>query len=305
MQVSVIIPVYNAASFVTEAVQSALEQPETGEVLLVEDGSTDQSPEICQKLAEDNRVRVVTHPGHVNKGVAASRNLGITETQMPYVAFLDADDVYVPGRFQQTQLVFETFPDADGVYETIGVTYPDDSIRDMHIQHGGKEKTGLRFTPQPEQLFRVLATGKYGHLSLDGIVLKRQALTPDLRLDIDFVLSEDSEFILRLAAQRKLYGGPVTNIVALRGVHGENTLFTNPHVLYYRRKYLQKCIDHHFYKSTDATAAAYIVSRRVGAAKWFQPFRVLGPAALPFKLAGIAGYCLAHPSVLLNLIRLA
>jgi len=52
MEVSVVIPVYNAAKFLTQTVLSALEQSETSEVILIEDGSTDNSLQVCIKLAE-------------------------------------------------------------------------------------------------------------------------------------------------------------------------------------------------------------------------------------------------------------
>jgi glycosyltransferase involved in cell wall biosynthesis len=78
MQVSVITPVYNAASFVTQAVESALQQPETAEVLIIEDGSPDNSLEVCQELAKKyEKVKLLRHPNGENRGAGASRNLGM------------------------------------------------------------------------------------------------------------------------------------------------------------------------------------------------------------------------------------
>ena len=100
MTVSVVIPVYQAAAFVEQAVESALAQPETGEVLLVEDGSGDGSLAECERLAAgDGRVRLLRHPNGENRGAGASRNLGIEQSTCPLVAFLDADDYYLLGRF--------------------------------------------------------------------------------------------------------------------------------------------------------------------------------------------------------------
>ena len=68
LRISVIIPVYNAAAYVAQAVDSALEQPETGEVILVEDGSQDASLEVCRMLAEENlQVRLYQHPNGGNR----------------------------------------------------------------------------------------------------------------------------------------------------------------------------------------------------------------------------------------------
>ncbi len=305
MQVTVIIPVYQAERFIVAAVESALAQPETAEVLLIEDGSKDKSLAICQKLTSDARIKLLTHPDGKNMGASASRNLGIRNASMPFIAFLDSDDTYLPGRFDVTKTIFAKHGDADGVHEIIGAHYHDPAFRERHIVQASGENTGIRVSTKPEDLFRILATGKYGHISLDGLVMKKSALDQIALLDTNMVMSEDSDFILRLAATRRFYGGDPSRIIALRGVHGQNSVFVNPRVMYYRRKYLQKCIDHHFYGSTDLIAQLYIITRRVGAGKLYAPFRRLGKFALPVKLVAIAGYLLIRPALLLNLTKLA
>ncbi len=94
-RVSVIIPVYNAAPFLERAVTSAMGQRDADiEVVLVDDGSTDGSRELCDELAEaDGRVRVVAQE---NAGPAAARNNGVSHAEGDFIFFLDADD-YIPG----------------------------------------------------------------------------------------------------------------------------------------------------------------------------------------------------------------
>ena len=305
IRVSVIIPVYNAKQYIRQAVESALIQPETAEVILIDDGSFDGSREICEKLAADDRVLLLTHPENVNKGAAASRNLGMSHAMMPFIAFLDADDTFVPDRFSITGKVFGQYPDADGVHEVIGSHYYREELREIHKRHTVAERTGIRTKVLPERLFRTLAQGRYGHISPIGLTLKRSSVDSANAFDTTLELSEDSEYILRLSVTSKIYQGDPDRIVSLRGVHGQNTAFTNPRVMQFRRIYLQKCVDHNFYGSRDLIAAMYIISRRVGASGWFQPFRKLGKFALPFKLAGIALYLLVRPGVVLNLLRMA
>ena len=99
LEISVIIPVYNAAAYVRQAVESALAQPEVREVLLVEDGSPDNALEVCQQLAaEHQRVILLHHPNGENRGAGASRNLGMRNAHFPIIAFLDADDYYLPAQ---------------------------------------------------------------------------------------------------------------------------------------------------------------------------------------------------------------
>ena len=103
-RVSVVTPVYNAAEFVTRAVESALAQPETGEVLLIEDNSPDNSLRVCRELAEKHeKVRVLRHPDGGNHGAGASRNLGMQNARFDYIGFVDADNFDLLNRFAKTK----------------------------------------------------------------------------------------------------------------------------------------------------------------------------------------------------------
>jgi glycosyltransferase involved in cell wall biosynthesis len=89
----------DAERFLDEAVESVLAQDyPSWELLLVDDGSTDRSGAIARGWAarHPDRVRYVTHPGGVNRGMSASRNLGIVHARGSLLAFLDADDVWLP-----------------------------------------------------------------------------------------------------------------------------------------------------------------------------------------------------------------
>ncbi len=89
--ISVIVPVYNVAPYIEKCCSSILEQDYKNiELLLIDDGSPDNSPELCDKIAEaDSRVRVIHQK---NAGVSAARNRGICEAAGYYVCFVDGDD---------------------------------------------------------------------------------------------------------------------------------------------------------------------------------------------------------------------
>lgn len=91
MTLSIIVPVYNAAIYLPECIESILSQTfRDFELILVDDGSTDNSGQICAEYErKDSRVRVVCQK---NSGVSAARNKGIELSQGLYVAFVDADD---------------------------------------------------------------------------------------------------------------------------------------------------------------------------------------------------------------------
>lgn len=90
-QISVIVPVYNTAKYLPQCIESILDQTYTNfELLLIDDGSSDNSGEICESYAErDTRVRVIHQE---NAGVSAARNRGLDEACGEYIMFVDSDD---------------------------------------------------------------------------------------------------------------------------------------------------------------------------------------------------------------------
>lgn len=227
MQVSVIIPVYNAAEFVTQAVESALAQPETAEVLLVEDGSLDGGLKVCQDLAEQySKVRLFRHPGGENRGAGASRNLGMRHAACDYIAFLDADDYYLRGRFTKAREIFESTPDCEGVYEAIGMQIEDEKGLQRWKEAGRPERrlTTLNKPVKPEDLGEVLVSGECGHFSLDGLVIKKTILAKAGIMEEKLLLHQDTNFIIRLALSGSLHPGRLGEPVCLFRVHAHNRI---------------------------------------------------------------------------------
>lgn len=126
-KVSVIMPCFNAGTFVTEALQSVLN---TGypdiEIVVVDDGSTDDSVSAVRTFESQHggaRMRVCTHPDGRNRGTAASRNLGIREAKGKYICFLDADDTYFPNRFRTAIAILDDCREVDAVCEPFTYIY--------------------------------------------------------------------------------------------------------------------------------------------------------------------------------------
>jgi len=227
MQVSVITPVYKAAEFVTRSVESALAQPETGEVLLIEDGSPDDSLKVCQGLAAKyDKVRLLQHPNGENRGAGASRNLGLIHAKYDYIGFVDADNFYLPNRFETAKEVFNTLGDCEGVYEIIGNSVENEAglVRWLKANRDPDKLTGFKKPVQPERLASALITGGYGGLTLDGLVIKKSVLERSGLMAESLRLHQDTDFIIRVAIVAKLYSGSLDEPVALRGVHDHNRL---------------------------------------------------------------------------------
>ena len=102
--VSIIISFLNAERFLGEAIESVfLQTYDNWELLLVDDGSTDGSARIAQRLRGccPNKVFSFEHPGRTNLGLPRSRNLGLQKARGRYVALLDADDVWLPSKLEE------------------------------------------------------------------------------------------------------------------------------------------------------------------------------------------------------------
>ena len=94
--ISVVIPCYNAEPYIAIAIRSVLEQDWPNlEVIVIDDGSNDRSAELVQKAFPE--VKLLQQ---ANQGVAAARNFGIERAQGDWIAFLDADDIWLPGKLQ-------------------------------------------------------------------------------------------------------------------------------------------------------------------------------------------------------------
>ena len=102
-EVSIIMPVYNSAKYLETAVRSVLEQSfQNIELLLIDDGSKDESPALCDRFAkEDSRVVVIHKP---NGGICSARNAGLEAAQGDYIGFCDNDDRYKPGLIEDNYL---------------------------------------------------------------------------------------------------------------------------------------------------------------------------------------------------------
>lgn len=111
-RVSVVIPVRNGKEFIFEAIESVLQQNyKPIEILLVDDGSNDFDYSTLQE--KDSRIRVIRLPGN---GVSCARNVGMNASSGDLIAFLDADDVWLPGKIRAQVSCFQEHPEVGVVF---------------------------------------------------------------------------------------------------------------------------------------------------------------------------------------------
>jgi len=232
-KVSVITPVYNAERFLRRCVESSLELDSVGEVILVEDGSPDNALRICQELVRlDSRVRLYRHPNGENRGAGASRNLGIEKARCEYVAFADADDYYLPNRFEKDKELFANDPLADGVYGATNTEYVDQAGREKFLANLDAkleecENLTLSAVCPPEELLSVWLCQHpkiTGVFSTDAITVKREFFNRSGVFNERLKLQQDTDLFIRFAAVGRLLAGSITQPVARRSVHESNRM---------------------------------------------------------------------------------
>lgn len=132
--VSAVMATYNNADFIVEAIESVLTQDYRNlELIIVDDGSTDGTPDILAAYAEDPRVTMIRQE---NQGQTVAKNAGLARSRGKYVAFCDSDDYWLPGKIGKQVEVAETSP-------SIGLVYG----RARWIDSKGNELTALKMKP--------------------------------------------------------------------------------------------------------------------------------------------------------------
>jgi len=199
--VSVIIIFLNAERFIEEAIESVFAQTyDNWELLLVDDGSTDGSTQTALGYTEryPRKVHYLEHPEHQNRGMSASRNLGISHTRGDYIAFLDADDVWLEHKLQQQVAILNSYPEASVVYGNTlywhsWTGHPEDIHRDSMPGLGAQVNT--LFEP-PTLLTLLYPLGSVAPPSPSALLLRRRAVERTGGFEEDFRgMYEDQAFL--------------------------------------------------------------------------------------------------------------
>jgi len=229
MKISVIIPVYNAQEFLTESVMSATDIDAVDEIILIEDGSNDESFNIAKDLENElKKVVLIQHFDKGNHGAAATRNLGVEKAKNEWIAFLDADDYYLPERFNKDIEIIEGDHKIDGVYSAVGTKFLDEKSKADFTNKikiaNSDHLTTISTEVLPKELFLYLIEGKGGYFCTDGVLVKKKLLLQVGCFDQNLRLHQDTQLWLKLAFSGKLVCGEIDNPVAVRVVHPNNRI---------------------------------------------------------------------------------
>jgi glycosyltransferase involved in cell wall biosynthesis len=184
--ISVIIPAYNCEQYIVEAVDSVLNQTvKDTEIIIVDDGSTDNTRDITARYGA--KIRYVRRE---NKGVSAARNTGIGLARGRLIAFLDADDIWLPGKLERQLRAFEENPSAGLV--TCGLTVIDEkgtAVREIKEEPAADKQNILE---------KMVIRGIVG-TSPSCVMVKRECFDKSGIFDETLCGAEDRDLWMRIA----------------------------------------------------------------------------------------------------------
>jgi len=198
--VSVVVPTYNRAHHLEQAIKSVLKQEfEDFELIVVDDGSTDETRSVVQSF-DDPRVQYHVHD--TNKGGSAARNTGIEESTGKYVAFLDDDDEWLPEKLRLQVACLESRGDEwVAAYCDYDVVRDEDSLIGHLPSFVLDRWPGAISKPRPEggrELIPVLLARNLPHGGASTLMVRRDIVEEIGGFDPEFRRHQDHEFLIRV-----------------------------------------------------------------------------------------------------------
>ena len=198
--VSVIIPVYNYDRYLAEAIESVLGQTyQQLEVIVVDDGSTDQSAEVAKNFAS----RGVQYCRQVNAGIGPARNTGVELAQGDYVAFLDADDRWPVEKLERQLRAFESDPTLEMVFGQA-----------LNLQNGPEWEAGVKDN-------NYTAAGTLPGMVAGTMLIKRAAFDRVGKFPGELKLGEFIDWYAR-AVELKIRSLILPDLLLWRRIHDSN-----------------------------------------------------------------------------------
>lgn len=262
-RVSVIMPAYNTAHYIREAIDSVLEQDYPNkELIVIDDGSTDGTVEVLRSYGD--RITLLTQH---NQGSAVARNAGLEAARGEYIAFLDSDDVWLPGKLRLQIEHLQRHPDVGMVYarwsvwkpEADGLFPPLADLGKLNGRASGDDASA------PQGLVPERSGWLYNRLLFSSLlhtitVLARREFVDTVgRFDPELKRGQDYDFWIRASRLTEIH--QLDRVLALYRVHGDGCVKKWPHVNY-EKVVVQKALQRWGLEGPDGTRTAPGAVRR-------------------------------------------
>ena len=176
--VSVITPFLNGGDWLRQAVESVISQTYTNwQHILIDDGSKPEVTSIAKEYSNryPGKIIYTEHPGHINRGVTASRNQGIRHATGELVAFLDSDDCWLPRKLENQVRIYSEYPQAGMICEAsrYWFTWENPATNDIVISVGAEEN---KLYKPPDLIYSLYPLGKGAAPCPSGMIMKKTLL---------------------------------------------------------------------------------------------------------------------------------
>lgn len=208
-RVSVITPFLDGEAFLAEAIESVIAQSfPNWELLLVDDGSSPPATTIAKSYAAQypGQIRYLGHPGHINRGISATRNLGIRHARGDFIAFVDADDVWLPSKLANHLAILDDHPEVGMVCGTAIYWNSWSNGRDNVLSTGHRQNIVVH---PPEAALMLYPLGTANSPCTSSVVVRADLVKRidgfDERFTGHYQLYEDQAFFLKVYLSAAVY----------------------------------------------------------------------------------------------------
>jgi glycosyltransferase involved in cell wall biosynthesis len=256
IDVSIVIPLYNKASYIKRVLECIEGQEFANwECIIVDDGSTDESGKIAMDFVSSRKEKW-RYIRQTNRGQAAARNSGIELSQGKYVAFLDADDFWPSSKLKSQFALLEIDPELVAVLSPF-VIFSANSKTPRLVSHHATDKLISGW---------VTMRGFGGGIESVGLI-RRSVLGTELRFDESLSTSSGLDFTLRLSSRGKI--GFVKEIGLLYQL-SEGQWHSNTHELIRNMKIIRRKYPNYTPESIDEWHSAYIYWTKEKSQGWYK-----------------------------------
>lgn len=208
-KVSVIIPAYNRAGFLPDAIHSIINQTyDNIEIIIVDDGSEDNTYEVVKSFQK--RFPIVSYYQNERaKGPSGARNTGILKSSGEYISFLDSDDVWLEGHLTTGMRIFQKYPDIDVLFGNFRVEDYQTGMHKydffsqkklLHTLKGIELCAGVKLLQ--DNLFMALLQENFFHLAS---AIMRKSTMDGIMLDEAIIYAEDRDFAIQLYKKKATF----------------------------------------------------------------------------------------------------
>lgn len=208
MKISIITASYNYEDYIKETIESVLTQTYLNwELIIVDDGSKDNSLEVINSYAQKNdKIKVFTHKNNINKGLVETIKLGLSHSEGDYIAFLESDDIWNSNYLEEKVKIFKAEPEVGLIFNSVEM-FGDESTINEYKKYFDFSQKILNKMIFPKNIFNLMLLSNFVP-TFSCVMVKKEAIL-NCNFDITFAPWLDWCLWLQIAYNYNFYYLPL------------------------------------------------------------------------------------------------